>query len=343
MNIGSVSTCPQDKSVAVDLLLDVSCLAMATRVFVDGQAGTTGLKIQAHLEQRQDLQLLSIADDKRKDTAERARLINEADVVFLCLPDDAAKESVSLVRSGNINTRILDASTAHRTHPEWAYGIPELSAKHRTDIQASRRVAVPGCHASGFCLAVYPLVSNGILPKDYPLTCQSLTGYSGGGKQMIATWEDPACRERTRAARPYALSMSHKHLPEMQVTCGLSNPPVFQPVVFDYFNGMVVSVPLHTRALRPNTTAATIQSVLSKHYAGSRFVEVMAYDPQPTVDDGYLDPTAVNGTNRAQIFVFGDDTRVNVCVRLDNLGKGASGAAVQCMNLMLGLDEGSGL
>lgn len=316
---------------------------MATRVFVDGQAGTTGLKIQAHLEQRQDLELLTIAEDKRKDTAERARLINEADIVFLCLPDDAAKESVSLVRSGNTKTRVLDASTAHRTHPEWAYGIPELSPAHRSAIVASRRVAVPGCHASGFSLAVYPLVSKGILPKDYPLTCQSLTGYSGGGKQMIATWEDPAMRERTRAARPYALSMWHKHLPEMQATCELAQPPVFQPVVFDYFNGMIVSVPLHTKGLRPGSTAASIHSALQEHYGGSRFVEVMPYEPKPTIDDGYLDPTAVNGTNRAQVFVFGDEARVNVCVRLDNLGKGASGAAVQCMNLMIGVDEGLGL
>lgn len=316
---------------------------MKTRVFVDGQAGTTGLKIQAHLEQRQDLELLLVSEDKRKDTAERARLINEADIVFLCLPDDAAKESVSLVRSGNTKTRVLDASTAHRTHPEWAYGIPELSATHRQAIQSSRRVAVPGCHASGFSLAVYPLVANGILPKDYPLSCQSLTGYSGGGKQMIATWEDPANRERTRAARPYALSMWHKHLPEMQATCGLALPPVFQPVVFDYFNGMIVSVPLHTSGLRAPTNAASIREVLHEHYAGSRFVDVAPYDPKPSVDDGYLDPTALNGTNRAEIFVFGDETRVNLCVRLDNLGKGASGAAVQCMNLMLGVDEGLGL
>jgi N-acetyl-gamma-glutamyl-phosphate reductase len=316
---------------------------MTTRVFVDGQAGTTGLKIQAHLERRSDLELLVITDDRRKDTSERARLINDADVVFLCLPDDAAKESVALVRSGNTKTRVLDASTAHRIHPEWAYGIPELSPKHRAAIQASNRVAVPGCHASGFSLAVYPLVEKGILPKDYPLTCQSLTGYSGGGKQMIAMWEDPACRERTRAARPYALSMWHKHLPEMQVSCGLSEPPVFQPVVFDYFNGMIVSVPLHTRALRHNTTATSIHAVLTEHYKGARFVEVMPHEPKPVIDDGYLDPTAVNGTNRAQIFVFGDDTRVNVCVRLDNLGKGASGAAVQCMNLMLGVDEATGL
>jgi N-acetyl-gamma-glutamyl-phosphate reductase len=316
---------------------------MATRVFVDGQAGTTGLKIQAHLEQRQDLQLLTIDDDKRKDTTSRARLINEADIVFLCLPDDAAKESVSLVRSDNTRTRVLDASTAHRTHPEWAYGIPELSPKHRSAIVNSRRVAVPGCHASGFNLAVYPLIENGILPRDYPLTAQSLTGYSGGGKQMIAKWEDPACRERTRGARPYALSMWHKHLPEMQATCGLTNPPVFQPVVFDYFNGMIVSVPVHTCNLRRGATAASIRAVLNDHYAGARFIEVMPYEPNPTTDDGYLDPSAVNGTNRAQIFVFGDDTRVNICVRLDNLGKGASGAAVQCMNLMMGVDEGLGL
>src|SRR5690606_14320894 len=165
--------------------------------------------------------------------------INEADYVFLCLPDDAAKESVGLVQSGNTRTKIIDASTAHRTHPEWAYGIPELSAAHRDAVKSSHRVAVPGCHASVFALAVYPLVSRGIMPRDYPVTCQSLTGYSGGGKQMIATWEEPAASSRTRGARPYALSMHHKHLPEMQAVCGLTAPPVFQPVVFTYFNGMI--------------------------------------------------------------------------------------------------------
>lgn len=312
---------------------------MTARVFVDGQVGTTGLKIQEHLERRTDLTLLSIEEGSRKDPKERARLINEADYVFLCLPDDAAKESVGLVQSGNTRTKIIDASTAHRTHPEWAYGIPELSPQHRAAIQTSRRVAVPGCHATGFALAVYPLVSRGVMPADYPVTCQSLTGYSGGGKQMIATWEDSAARERTRGARPYALSLWHKHLPEMQTVCGLQAPPVFQPVVFDYFNGMIVSVPVHSRLLTQATSAARLRELYAEHFAGSRFVEVMPYEAQPTVDQGYLDPTACNGTNRAQLFVFGDEARSMVCVRFDNLGKGASGAAVQCMDLMMGLPE----
>lgn len=316
---------------------------MTVRVFVDGQVGTTGLKIQEHLEQRTDLTLLAIDDSLRKDAKERARLINEADYVFLCLPDDAAKESVGLVQSGNTRTKIIDASTAHRTHPEWAYGIPELSHQHRVAIQSSRRVAVPGCHASGFTMIVYPLVARGLMGRDYPVTCQSLTGYSGGGKQMIATWEDPAARARTRAARPYALSMSHKHLPEMQAVCGLTAAPIFQPVVFDYFNGMIVSIPVLSRLLARPTSAAALREVYAEHYAGSRFVEVMPYDAQPSIDEGYLDPTACNGTNRVQLFVFGGEQRAMVCARLDNLGKGASGAAVQCLNLMLGVDEGLGL
>lgn len=333
---------PSTKSVETRVLVRYGA-AMVARVFVDGLVGTTGLKIQERLEQRTDLQLLTIAENLRKDPAERARLINQADYVFLCLPDDAAKESVGLVQSGNTRTKIIDASTAHRTHPEWAYGIPELSAAHRAAVQSSRRVAVPGCHASGFALAVYPLVSRGLMPRDYPVTCQSLTGYSGGGKQMIATWEDPALRDRTRAARPYALSMWHKHLPEMQAVCGLTSTPIFQPAVFDYFNGMLVSVPVFSRLLSKPMSARDLREVYAEHFAGCRFVEVKPYDPQPTVDNGYLDPTACNETNRVELFVFGDETRSMVCVRFDNLGKGASGAAVQCLNLMMGVDEGLGL
>jgi N-acetyl-gamma-glutamyl-phosphate reductase len=316
---------------------------MTVRVFVDGQVGTTGLKIQEHLERRTDLTLLSIDESLRKDAKERARLINEADYVILCLPDDASKESVGLVQSGNVRTKIIDASTAHRTHPEWAYGIPELSHQHRAAVQSSRRVAVPGCHASGFALAVYPLVSSGVMGRDYPVTCQSLSGYSGGGKQMIATWEDSTAAERTRGARPYALSMAHKHLPEMQAVCGLISPPIFQPVVFTYFNGMIVSVPVYSRLLAKAASAAQLRDLYAEHYAGSRFLEVMPYEAQPTVDEGYLDPTTCNGTNRAQLFVFGDDQRSMVCVRFDNLGKGASGAAVQCLNMMMGVDEATGL
>lgn len=316
---------------------------MTATVFVDGQAGTTGLKILERLAARPDLSLLSIAEEERKDRAARARLLNQADYVFLCLPDDAAKESVSLIASENLRTRVLDASTAHRTAAGWAYGIPELSPAHRAAIKDAKRVAVPGCHASGFSLAIYPLVVRGLVPEDYPLTCQSLTGYSGGGKAMISTWEDPQSSARTRGARPYALSLWHKHLAEMQSVCGLSAPPLFQPVVFNFFNGMIVSVPLLSRLLRRPATAAAVREELAEHYAGSRFVEVMPYEAQPTVDEGYLDATALNETNRAQVFVFGDQERIVVSVRLDNLGKGASGAAIQCLNLMLGVDEATGL
>lgn len=316
---------------------------MKHSVFVDGQAGTTGLQILGRLEQRADLELITISEDKRKDLAERRRLINHADFVFLCLPDAAARESVSLVDSGNDRTRILDASTAHRTEPGWAYGIPELSSGHRRAVAESKRVAVPGCHASGFSLAIYPLVERGILPRDYPLSCHSITGYSGGGKQMIARYEDPSQSERVRGSKPYALSLSHKHLPEMQAVCGLHEPPVFQPVLCNFHSGMIVSVPLLPRLLNKPLGARELRDELASHYDGSHFIEVMPYEASPTVDDGSLDPRALCGTNRAQIFVFGAAERVLVAVRFDNLGKGASGAAVQNLNLMVGIDEATGL
>ncbi len=316
---------------------------MAAKVFVDGQAGTTGLQILDRLAHRADVELLSIAEDRRKDHEERRRLINLAEFVFLCLPDDAAKESVSFVNPGNAATRIIDASTAHRTDPGWSYGIPELSAQHRARIRTASRVAVPGCHASGFNLAVYPLVRSGIISQDYPLTCTSLSGYSGAGKQAIASYEDPANADRVRGSKPYALSLWHKHLPEMQATNELTAPPVFLPVICNFYSGMIVSVPLVARLMAKAASAAEVRHVLADYYSGERFVEVMPYEATPSVDGGLLDPTALNGTNRAQIFVFGNSDRLMVSVRFDNLGKGASGAAVQCLNIMLGVDEATGL
>ncbi len=316
---------------------------MRATVFVDGQAGTVGLRLLERLAGRSDLEVVTIAEQKRKDLAERKRLINLVDYVFLCLPDAAAKESVALVEPGNERTRILDASTAHRTNPAWAYGIPELSPAHRKAIASAKRVAVPGCHASGFALGLYPLVQRGIVPLDYPVTCTSLTGYSGAGKETIATYENPQNIDTVRGSRPYALNLTHKHLPEMQAACKLATPPVFQPVICNFHSGMIVSIPLLPRLLTRPLGAAALRDELAAHYEGSRFVEVMPYEEVPTVGGGFLDPTVLNDTNRAQVFVFGNADRAIVSTRFDNLGKGASGAAVQCLNIMLGADEGLGL
>ncbi len=313
------------------------------KVFVDGQEGTTGLQIRERLAAHGQVQVLEIEADRRKDQARRAELINAADVVFLCLPDEASRESVTFVAPGNTRTKFIDASTAHRTAAGWVYGLPELSAAQRAAIQASSRVAVTGCHAAGFVLAVAPLVAAGLLPKDYPVTGHSLTGYSGGGKKMIAAYEAAAENRTLDAARMYALGLTHKHLPEMQTYTGLAYKPVFVPIVDNFYKGMAVSIPLHLRAMAPGSTRAAIHATLERHYAGQRFVRVMPLDAESNLEDGQFNALATNDTNRNDLFVFGNDERVLVVSRLDNLGKGASGAAVQCMNLMLGFDEGAGL
>ena len=312
---------------------------MKHRVFVDGQEGTTGLEIHERLARRDDLEILLIDPGKRKDPEARRALLDEADVAFLCLPDAAARESAALVTSET--TRLIDASTAHRTDPEWAYGLPELSALHRRRIAGSQRVSVPGCHATGAVLALYPLVEDNTIPWDYPIAITSLTGYSGGGKKLIARYEEAG--GALRSPRPYALGQTHKHLPEITARAGLGVPPVVQPAVGDFYRGMTVSVPLETRLLGRPMTAAAIRESLARHYEGQRFVRVMPFDLDSNLEDGFLDVEGCNGTNRADVFVFGNDERVLLMVRLDNLGKGASGAAVQCMNIMLGLDEGTGL
>jgi len=319
---------------------------MPSTVFVDGQVGTTGLRILDQLAHRPDLELLLIDEEKRRDVAERKRLLNEADFAILCLPDDAAIEADGLIAPDNDRTRILDASTAHRTHPDWAYGIPELSSSHREAIAGSARVANPGCHASGFNLLVYPLLQAGLIPADHPLTCTSLTGYSGGGKQMIADYEEPADEGQTalcRGSRPYALSLAHKHLPEMTAVAGLEFPPLFVPVVGAFHSGMIVSVPLLSRTLPGKPRSLAIADTLSAHYEGERFVQVRAFEEIPSIDGGVLNPQALNGTNELEIFVFGNDDQIHLCARLDNLGKGASGAAVQNLNLMMGAEESTGL
>lgn len=307
---------------------------MKTKVFIDGKEGTTGLQIFDRFEGRDDLEILTISDDKRKDTAERKRLINESDITFLCLPDAAAIEAAALCE--NPNTRIIDASTAHRTNPAWDYGFPELSAQHREKIKNSKRVANPGCYASGFISLVYPLVQARVLPEEYPLTCHAVSGYSGGGKKMIAAIETESKTKEMYSPRQYALAQAHKHLPEMQYVCGLKYKPMFNPIVDDYYSGMVVSVPLISRALTKAYTPKDIHEILSEHYSGQKYVKVMELGGKDTLPDGFLSANTLANTNDMQIFVFGNDEQILLCSRFDNLGKGASGAAVQNMDIMLG-------
>lgn len=312
------------------------------KIFIDGGEGTTGLKIHERFAGRQDLELLHIDEDKRKNPEERKKLINQSDITFLCLPDAAAREAVSLIDADNDHTRIIDASTAHRTDPEWDYGFPELSQEHREKISKSRRVAVPGCYASGFISCVYPLVKAGVLPVDYPVTCHGVSGYSGAGKKMIAVMEGDK-PEDCWSPRQYALGQSHKHLPEMQKISGLAYEPAFNPIVDDYYSGMVVSVPLHTRCLSGINTLKDIHQIMKEHYEGQTFVKVMEPGGSETLKDGFLPANTLAGTNMMQIFVCGNDDRILLASRFDNLGKGASGAAVQCMNIMMGIDETTGL
>jgi N-acetyl-gamma-glutamyl-phosphate reductase len=313
---------------------------MAYRVFVDGQEGTTGLRIHEYLAQRADLEVLRIDPQRRKDTDERARLLNAADVAFLCLPDAAAREAAALVH--NPRTCLIDASTAHRTAPGWVFGLPELAPEQRALLRGSKRIANPGCHASAFILLMRPLVDAGLVPSATPLTAFSLTGYSGGGKKMIDEYQSGA-DPRLQSPRPYALGLQHKHLPEMTSHARLAMPPVFSPVVANFYKGLSVSVPLHLSQLSGNATAEGVHAALAARYANERFVRVMPLRDGPTLEAGFFDVQACNDTNRADLFVFASPTQLLLMARLDNLGKGASGAAVQCMNLHLGLDEGQGL
>lgn len=315
---------------------------MKYSVFVDGQEGTTGLEINERLSKRTDIEVLRIDPERRKDPEERRRLLNEADIAFLCLPDAASRESVSLVT--NNKTRIIDASTAHRTDPDWTYGLPELSRSQRALIKDSPRVSVPGCHATGFNLALYPLVREGIVPGDYPVTCQSITGYSGGGKRLIEQYEAADLNKKNlKSPRFYALTLNHKHLPEMQKVSGLLYPPVFTPVVGEFYRGMAVAITLIKRLLNKKVTAKEVAGLMADYYTSERFVSVMPYESEKYLDNGFFDATGCNNTNKVEIFVFGHSEQILVVSRLDNLGKGASGAAVQNMNIMLGVDEGTGL
>lgn len=308
-----------------------------TKVYIDGQSGTTGLQIFDRIGAREDLELLRIDEDKRHDNEERRRFLNAADIVFLCLPDDGAREAVSLI--DNPGVRVIDASTAHRTSDDWTYGFPELSPAQREAIRTSRRVANPGCHATGFISCAAPLLRMGIVPADYPFTCFSLTGYSGGGKKMIADYEAADRAEKLGSPGIYGLTLRHKHLPEMQKVCGLSRPPVFLPVVDDYYKGMATTIMLHNALLPGSPSAEEIRGRLADYYRGTHFVEVLPFGGHgPTIYAAEL-----AGTNRLQIVVCGHEDMTTVTALFDNLGKGASGAAVQNMNIMLGIDEAAGL
>lgn len=317
---------------------------MIHNVFIDGRHGTTGLKIDERLSDRADIEILNIPEEQRKNPDAKAAYINEADIVFLCLPDVASRESVALLAPHNTRTRFIDASTAHRTDPDWVYGLPELNPDQRKRIHEARKVAVPGCHASGFILLMYPLVAAGVVPPDYPAIAYSITGYSGGGKEMIASYEtDKTLPEAMKSPRFYALGLKHKHLPEMRTVVGLKNDPFFTPIVGNFAQGLVVAVPLLPQLLPKTVTPHEIQRFFAEYYADEAFVRVMPLDTASVLENGFLPATACNDTNRAEIFVFGHDDQIMLAARLDNLGKGASGAAVQCMNIMLGLKEDTGL
>ncbi len=323
---------------------------MRHKVFVDGHEGTTGLRIHEYLARRDDVEVLRIDADRRKDVAERARLLNAADVAFLCLPDGAAREAASMV--SNPRTCIIDASTAHRTAPGWVFGLPELNAGQRAAIRAAKRISNPGCHASSFILLMRPLVDAGIVPATWPVMATSITGYSGGGKKMIEEYEAaaPAMGAALAAGRgnpvlgaprPYGLKLTHKHVPEMMVHSGLTARPIFMPIVSNFYKGLAVSIPLPLDAL--GSSPAAVQAAYEKRYGGERFVRVMPMSDPGTLESGHFDVQACNDTNWVDIFVFASETQAIVISRLDNLGKGASGAAVQAMNVHLGVDEGLGL
>ncbi len=314
---------------------------MAIKVFIDGKEGTTGLKIFERFANRSDLEILEISEEKRKDPVEKAKMINASDYTFLCLPDAAAVESAQLCT--NPNTVIIDASTAHRTNPAWAYGFPELDKSFREKIATSKRIANPGCYASGSIAILYPLVQSGILPKDYPVVIHAVSGYSGAGKKAIAQYEAEGRDSGLDTPRLYALTQQHKHLPEIKIISGLDFEPVFNPYVCDYYQGMTVTVGLHARLLSKEVTAKDVWEMFSKHYEGCRFVKVAGFMGEGTLPEQFIPANTLANTNNMEIFVYGNDDRIMVTTRFDNLGKGASGAAVQCFNISMGIDEGSGL
>ncbi|MBQ4340790.1 MAG: N-acetyl-gamma-glutamyl-phosphate reductase [Firmicutes bacterium] len=309
---------------------------MKPKIFIDGKEGTTGLQIFERLGGRTDIELMVLEEELRKDAAARKEMINSADLVFLCLPDDAAREAVKLVEDPKV--KIIDASTAHRTDPSWVYGFPELFREQSDNIKASKRVANPGCHATGFISLTAPLVTGGVVSKDYPVSCHSLTGYSGGGKKLIAEYEGERLDGRLNSCREYAISLSHKHIPEMMAVTGLKRKPLFFPIIGDYYAGMTTTVGLHNDMLEKNLSAKDIHEFLSDHYAGQKYVRVLPFAGEGNIDPrGILESNRNVGTNYLDIVVSGNEEQTLLASMFDNLGKGASGAAVQNMELMLGL------
>ncbi len=307
-----------------------------TKIFIDGKEGTTGLRIFERLSCRDDIEIMTLSEELRKDTSARKEALNSCDIAFLCLPDAAAIEAVSLIE--NPNVKVIDASTAHRTLPDWAYGFPELSAAHLEKIKNSKRVAVPGCHASGFIALVYPLVAAGILPADALLTCHSITGYSGGGKKMIAQYENGAREDFLNSPRQYALTQEHKHLKEMKAITGIEKAPLFSPIVADYYSGMAVTVPLFKENLCNGKGICDIIDAYKNAY-GSDFVKYT----EETGEDAMFCAEKMSGNDGMEILVKGNEERILLLARYDNLGKGASGAAVECMNILMGIDPKTGL
>lgn len=315
-------------------------MSAKTKIFIDGSEGTTGLRIYERFEGRDDIELMKISSELRKDPEERKRLINESDITFLCLPDAAAKESVSLVE--NENVIIIDTSTAHRTEEGWAYGFPELSEEHRSRIKNGKRIAVPGCYATGFISLVYPMVAEGIMPADYPVSAFGLSGYSGAGKKVIAAYEAKERPVDFDAPREYALTQQHKHLKEMKKISGLSREPLFSPIICDYYSGMVMTVQLYTHMLHKVHTVEEVRAALAGFYEGQKFIKVMPADAQAG-EGNMLAGNGCSGWDGLQIFVTGNEERIVLSSQFDNLGKGASGAAIQCLNIVLGCEEDKGL
>lgn len=310
------------------------------KVFIDGSEGTTGLRIFERFEGRDDIEILKIPSELRKDPEEIKKYINASDITFLCLPDQAAREAVDMVE--NDDTIIIDTSTAHRTEEGWAYGYPELSPKHREAIKNGKRIAVPGCYATGFITMAYPLVAGGILPKDYPVSVFAASGYSGGGKKLIADYENPEREDKYGSARMYGWTQQHKHLKEMKAITGIDRLPLFAPMTTDYYSGMIVQLPLFTDLLEKKMTPEEIRDFFAEYYKGEQFIKVMPFGADVEAG-GVLFSDGCSGWDGIEIYVTGNDDRVVVATRFDNLGKGASGAAVQCLNIVLGCEENKGL
>ena len=313
-----------------------------TKVYIDGSEGTTGLRINERFEGREDIEILKIASELRKDPEERKKFINASDITFLCLPDAASIEAVSLIEKDNDHTVMIDASTAHRTEEGWAYGLPELGETFREKIRTGNRIAVPGCYASGFLMDVYPLIQMGFIDEEYPVCVNALSGYSGAGKKAIALYESPDKTVDLEAPRMYALTQKHKHLKEMQKIAGLKEAPLFVPVVDDYYSGMIVTFPIYVSRMKRHVTPEALRDAVAEYFAGEQFIHVMPFGSEEETNS-FFSANVFSGYDDARIYVTGNDERILVSSIFDNLGKGASGAAIQCMNLRLGLPEETGL